>query len=202
MTPKTARETILRLARTRGLISAREVANLGIHTQLLTRLVEEKLLERVARGHYRLPGHPVTENHGLVIAAMAVPSGVICLLSALRFHGLGTQLPSEVWLAVDRRARRPTLRFPPLRVVRFTGPALTQGIESHRVEGRPVRVYGVAKTLADCFKYRHKIGLDVALEALREGWRERRFEMEEIHAFARICKVENTMRPYLEALVG
>ncbi len=105
-------------------------------------------------------------------------------------------------MAMDRRARRPALRYPPLRVVRFTGPALTAGVDTHTVEGQSVRIYNVTKTLADCFKYRNKIGLDVVLEALAEAWRKRRFTMDEIDRFARICRVERVMRPYLEALVG
>lgn len=192
----------MRLARSRGLVSARQVAKLGIHTQILSRLVKEGRLERVARGQYRPANQPVTEHHGLALAAAVVPGGVICLLSALGFHGLGTQLPFEVWMAMDRRARRPALRYPPLRVVRFTGPALTAGVETHTVEGQSVRVYNVTKTLADCFKYRNKIGLDVVLEALGEAWRKRCFTMDEIDRFARICRVERVMRPYLEALVG
>jgi len=134
--------------------------------------------------------------------ASAVPKGVICLLSALSFHQIGTQLPHEVWIALDRRVRRPVLAYPPLRVLRFGGEALTSGIETHRIEGETVRVYNVAKTIADIFKYRNKIGLDVALEALREGWRDRRFRMDEINRYARVCRVEVVMRPYLEALVA
>lgn len=169
---------------------------------MLSRLVDSGELERVARGLYRLPEHPLTEHNGLAIAGAAVPQGVICLLSALQFHGIGTQLPSQVWIAIDRRARRPALKHPPLRVVRYTGLALTEGIRSHKLEGRTVRVYGIAKTLADCFKYRHKIGLDVALEALREAWRARRFTMDELDRYAGICRVQRVMRPYLEALTG
>lgn len=202
MTQTASRERLMRLARSRGLVSARQVAKLGIHTQALSRLVKEGLLERVARGQYRPADHPVTEHHGLALAAATVPGGVICLLSALGFHGLGTQLPFEVWMAMDRRARKPALRYPPLRVVRFTGPALTAGVETHTLEGQSVRVYNVTKTLADCFKYRNKIGLDVVLEALGEAWRKRCFTMDEIDRFARICRVERVMRPYLEALVG
>jgi len=158
------------------------------------------VLERIARGQYRLAESPVTEHHGLAIAAAAVPKGVVCLVSALSFHRVGTQLPFQVWLALDRRARRPTLSYPPLRVVRFSGSALRAGIATHQIEGRPVRIYSVAKTIADCFKYRNKIGLDVALEALREGWRARRFTMDEIGRHAKACRVERVMRPYLEAL--
>lgn len=193
---------LLRLARRRGIFTTREVAEAGIHTQTLSRLVNTGALERIARGHYRLTERPVTEHHGLALAAAAAPNGIVCLLSALSFHGIGTQLPHEVWVAIDRRARRPSLRYPTLRVQRFSGKALTEGVETHRIEGETVRVYSVAKTIADVFKYRNKIGLDVALEALREAWRARRFTMDEIHHLARVCRVERVMRPYLEALVG
>lgn len=202
MTSLTEREQLLRLARKRGGLSTRDVDAVGLHRQALSRLVRAGDLERVARGLYRLPGEAVTEHHGLAVACTAVPHGVICLLSALGFHGVGTQLPFQVWMAIDRRSRRPALRYPPLRVVRFTGRALTAGIEAHRIEGTTVRVYGVAKTVADCFKYRNKIGLDVALEALREAWRARRFTMDELNRCARICRVERVMRPYAEVLVA
>jgi predicted transcriptional regulator of viral defense system len=202
MPSTTDRNRTLRLARRRQGVRSRELAEQGIHRQVLSRLVAAGELERVARGLYRTPESPLTEHHGLAVAGTAVPNGVICLLSALRFHGIGTQLPSQVWIAIDRRARRPALKYPPLRVVRFTGAALSEGVGSHRLEGRTVRVYGVAKTLADCFKYRHKIGLDVALEALREAWRARRFTMDELDRFAGICRVRRVMRPYLEAMAG
>lgn len=202
MATLTDRERLLRLARRRGRLGTRDVVAAGIHRQILSRLVHEGKLERFTRGQYRLPATPVTEHHGLAMAAAAVPQGVVCLLSALGFHGIGTQLPSEVWLAINRRSRRPALRYPPLRVVRFTGEALTEGIETHRVEGQSVRVFALAKTVADCFKYRNKIGLDVALEALRESWREHRITMDEMDRYARICRVEHVMRPYIEALVA
>lgn len=198
----TDREQLLRLARRRGSLTTRDVVAAGIHRQTLSRLVREGELERVTRGQYRVPAMPMTEHHGLAMVAAAVPQGVVCLLSALGFHGIGTQLPSEVWLAIDRRARRPALRYPPLRVVRFTGEALTKGIETHRVEGQSVRVYTLAKTVADCFKYRNKIGLEVAIEALREAWRERRITMDEMDRYARICRVERVMRPYIEVLIA
>ena len=199
--PGSDRQQVLKLARRPGGVTSREITEAGIHRQLLTRLVREGALEHVARGVYRLPDQPVSEHHGLVLAAAAVPGGIICLLSALAFHGLGTQLPSEVWLAVPRRARQPTLKYPPLRIVRFSGDAFTEGVESHQVEGRLLRVYGAAKTVADCFKYRNKIGLDVALEALRDGWRERRFTLDELDCYAETCRVSRVMRPYLESLV-
>lgn len=193
---------VLRLARRARGVTARELAAAGIHRQALTRLVEAGQLERVVRGLYRLPERPYTEHHGLVLASAAVPQGVICLLSALQFHGLGTQLPADVWIAIDRRAHRPSLRYPPLRVVRYTGAALTEGVQSHRVEGQTLRVYDIAKTVADCFKYRNKIGLDVALEALREAWRTRRLSMDDLDRYARICRVQRVMQPYIEGLVA
>ena len=202
MPSSTDRVRTLKLARRRQGVTARELAAAGIHRQVLSRLVESGEIERVVRGVYRLPEHPLTENYGLAMASAVVPHGVICLLSALQFHGIGTQLPSEVWIAIDRRARRPALKYPPLRVVRYSGAALTEGVESHRIEGQTVRVYNVAKTVADCFKYRNKIGLDVALEALREAWRTRRFTMDELDRYASICRVHRVMRPYLEALVA
>lgn len=201
MPPSTDRERLLKLARSQGGVATRQAIKAGIHTQVLSRLVDSGELERVGRGQFRLPGSPVSEHHGLALAAAQVPHGVICLVSALSFHHIGTQLPFQVWIAINGRARKPALEYPPLRVVRFTGEAFSQGIETHKIEGQPVRVYGLAKTLADCFKYRNKIGLDVALEALREAWRARRVKMDDIDRYARICRVERVMTPYLEAMV-
>jgi len=200
--PSTDRERLLQMASRGGTLTASEVGRAGIHSQQLSRLVREGRLERVARGLYRIPGQPVSEHHGLVLAARSVPHGVVCLLSALSFHGVGTQLPFQVWMAIDRRARSPAVDYPPLRIMRFSSASLSAGVETHRIEGQAVRVYSVSKTLSDLFKYRNKVGLEVALEALREAWRERRFTMDEIDQYAKICRVERVMRPYLEALVG
>lgn len=196
------RARLLALARRRGVLTAGDAVRASIHSQQLTRLVEAGVLERLSRGQYRLVQHPITEHHGLVMTARAVPGGVICLLSALGFHGIGTQLPPEVWVAVARGTRTPAVDQPPLRIVRFSGDAFTEGVERHRVEGTTVRVYGVAKTLADLFKYRNKVGIDVAVEALREAWRERRFSMAALDRAARACRVERVMRPYVEAIVS
>lgn len=200
--PKTDNARLLALARRRGVITAAEAARAGIHSQHLTRLVAGGVLERIARGHYRIAGRPITEHHGLAVAARSVPNGVICLLSALSFHKIGTQLPAETWIAIGRRARVPSRRTPPLRVVRYSGAAFTEGIEIHRIEGQPVRIYGVAKTLADLFKHRNKVGLDVAIEALREAWRERRFTIEALDRAARACRVARVMSPYVEAVIA
>jgi predicted transcriptional regulator of viral defense system len=200
--PPSDRERLLEMASGAGTLTTKDVARAGIHSQQLSRLVREGRLERVARGLYRIPGQPVSEHHGLVLAARAVPRGVICLLSALAFHGVGTQLPFQVWMAIDRRARSPAVDYPPLRLLRFSSASLSAGVETHRIEGQAVKVYSVPKTLADLFKYRNKVGIEVALEALREAWRERRFTMDEIDRYAKVCRVERVMRPYLEALVG
>lgn len=202
MPPRTDRARTLALARRSSGVTAHELSRAGIHRQILSRLVASGDLERIARGLYRSPQQSVTEHHGLAIAAAAAPNGVVCLLSALQYHDIGTQLPSEIWIAIDRRARRPALRYPPLHVVRYSGRALTAGVERHTIEGRTVKVYKVAKTVADCFKYRNKIGLDVALEALREAWRARRITMDELDRYAKICRVERVMRPYLESLTA
>jgi predicted transcriptional regulator of viral defense system len=186
----------------RAIFTAADAAKSGVHSQELSRAVGAGVIERIARGQYRRAGLAVTENHALAIGAQAVPRGVICLLSALSFHGIGTQLPFEVWIAVERGSRTPSLRYPPLRVARFSGAAFDEGIETHRIEGRTVRIYSIAKTVADLFKYRSKIGLDVAMEALREVWRERLATIDEIDHYARICRVERVMRPYLEAVIA
>lgn len=193
----------MNLARQGGTLTARDAARHGIHSQVLTRMVAEGSLERVARGVYRLPDGPLTEHHGLALIAASAPGAVVCLLSALAFHGIGTQAPPAVWIAVDRRARRPVLpEWPPVRVFRFGGEAFTEGVETHVAEGVPVKVYSVAKTVADLFKYRNKVGLDVGLEALKEVWRDRRASMDELVHYAGVCRVERIMRPYLEATVA
>lgn len=174
----------------------------GIHRQILTRLVSEGTIEAIARGVYRLAQKPITQNNRLAVVATKVPHAVVCLLSALQYDEIGSQLPSEVWIALERRAWRPTLSHPPLRIVRYLGQALTQRVEIHNIEGVDVKVCGVAKTLADCFKCRNKIGIDVALEALREAWRERHFTMGELDRYSTICRVRRVMQPFLETLAA
>lgn len=193
---------VLQVVRRLGIVRAAELEAHGIPRGQLYGLVRKGLVERQARGIYAASEHPVTAEHTLAQVAKQVPGGVFCLLTALRFHELTTQAPAEVWIALPEKARKPKLAHPRLRVARFSGSALTEGIETHRVEGVEVRTYSAAKTVADCFKYRNKIGLDVALEALRDAWRARRFTMDEVDRYARICRVERVMRPYLEALVA
>jgi predicted transcriptional regulator of viral defense system len=197
----TQMDRILRIARESGIIRPRDLDAQRLPRESLRRLLRSGLLVRVGRGLYVLPGAEVTQNHSLAQAAKRVPAGVICLLSSLRFHELTTQAPFEVWIAIDVKARLPRVDTPPLRVVRFSGKALQSGVEEHRIEGTPVRIYCPAKTVADCFKYRHKVGLDVALEALRDCWRKKLCTMDDLWKYARICRVANVMRPYMESLV-
>lgn len=183
-----------------SVIRSRDLESLGIWRATLGRLVEGGRIERIGRGLYALPDAEIGEHHTLAEVGKRVPNGIICLISALRFHGLTTQQSPEVWLAIDGKAREPKLDSVSIRVVRSSGEALQAGRQEHMIEGVNVNVYCPAKTVADCFKFRNKIGLDVALEALRESWREKRSSMDELIRYARICRVENVMRPYLESL--
>jgi predicted transcriptional regulator of viral defense system len=183
-----------------GLVRPGDLEAKGISRRHLYRLLNAGLLERHSRGVYVAARHPYTPNHSLSQVAKRVPSAVFCLLTALRFHGLTTQSPAEVWIALSGKARKPRLDYPRLRVARFSGAALTEGIETHRVEGVELRVYSAAKTVADCFKYRNKIGIDVAVEALRDFSRRNRGGANELARFARICRVTRIMQPYLDAI--
>jgi len=181
-------------------IRASDVTRFGIPSIYLKRLCDKGRLQRVSRGVYVAEGSDVTEHHHLVQVARRVPRGVFCLLTALQFHNIGTQSPHQVWIALDVKARYPRLKCPQLKVVRFSGRALAAGVEKHRVAAVTIRVYSAAKTVADCFKYRNKIGLDVALEALREYRRLKLGSMDDLWTFAKICRVSNVMRPYMESL--
>lgn len=198
---KTGTQRVLELAAHQPLVRPRDVEARGIARESLLRLYRQGLLVRAARGVYALADSPACEHHSLAVAAKRVSRGVICLLSALRFHGLTTQDPHEVWIAIDFKARKPSIQSPALRVVRFSGRALVEGTEEHEIGGVQVRVYSAAKTVADCFKYRHKIGTDVAIEALRDALRTRQASIDDIHRYAKVCRVANVMRPYLESAV-
>ena len=192
---------ILELARHSGIVSSGDVRSEGIHHEYIRQLCAEGKLIREGSGLYSLTDTDVTVHHGLALAGKAIPKGVICLLSALRFHEIGTQAPHEVWIAIDRRAARPRVKQPKTRIVRFSGEALTEGIDEQNVEGVSVKIYNPAKTVADCFKYRNKIGLDVAIEALREVIRGRKSSTDELWRFAKICRVTKIIQPYMEAMV-
>jgi predicted transcriptional regulator of viral defense system len=196
----TGRDRALRLIARKGLARPREFEAHKVTRAQLYRLVEEGLVIRRARGIYVAARHAPTASHTLAHAAKRVPEGVFCLFTALRFHGLTTQSAPEVWIALAEKARRPRLDYPRLRVARFSGAALTGGIEVHRAEGVTLRVYSAAKTVADCFKYRNKVGIDVAVEALRGFTRRHRGGASDLARFARICRVTRVMQPYLDSI--
>lgn len=198
--PRPPNERIRELVRERGALRPRDLAALGLDRNALAHLASRGWLERVGRGLYASPAAAIDQHHTLVEVSKRAPHGVVCLLSALRFHEIGTQNPYLVWLAIDRDDRPPNEPALPLRIVRFSGEAMRAGVEEHTIEGVPVRVYNPPKTVADCFKYRNKIGLDVALEALRDVRRERRATMADLWRYAEIDRVANVMRPYLESL--
>ncbi len=175
---ETSTDRIIGLARAQGVIRPRDLSALQIPTVVLTRMVRS-----------------------LGEVAAKCPQGIVCLLSALRFHNVGTQAPFEVWLAIPNKARKPTLEYQSLRIVRFSGAALSDGVEEHLIDNVPVRITGIARTVADCFKFRNKIGMDVALEALHEAWKNKLATMDELWHFAEVDRITTVIRPYLESLV-
>lgn len=191
---------IAELAKSAGVLRPRDLAAHGIARQYLKLAEKSGAVVRSGRGLYTPADASVTELHTFAEAAKRAPRGVICLLSALRFHDIGTQDPFEMWIAIGEKDRRPRSDYPRMRIVRFSKPSLEFGQETHDIEGVPARVFSIAKTIADCFKYRNKIGLDVALEALRECLRNRKATMDDLWQAAKVCRVANVMKPYLEAL--
>ena len=196
----TKREKLLKIAENKGMVRPREAEEAGISAVYLNKLHAEGKLDRPSRGIYVLPGTDFGENQALIEVCSRVRSGTICLLSALRFHDLTTQAPYEVWLALPEKARQPRIDYPPLRIVRFSGEAMTYGVKQSVVHGGTIRVYSAAKTVADCFKYRNKIGLDVAIEALRDCWSQKQATADELWQAAKVCRMTNIMQPYMETL--
>jgi predicted transcriptional regulator of viral defense system len=183
-----------------GVIRPRDLRVKGISPQILYRLYRAGKVIRLSRGLYAAKDYEPTEYHGLVQACSRIPKGVVCLLSSLQFHNLTTQLPHEVWMAIEAKARTPRIDAP-VRFMYFSGSAFSKGIEKHNIDNSKVRVYCPAKTVADCFKYRNKIGLDVAIEALRDCLAQKKCSVDEIWKYAKVCRIANVIRPYLEAAV-
>jgi predicted transcriptional regulator of viral defense system len=181
---------------------SRDLTRDGLSREGLRRLAAKGEVERAARGVYLSPAAARSPHRDLLVVAARVPNGVFCLLSALAFHRLTTEMPHEVWLAVGLKARTPAIDRPPIRVVRLSEAPLHAGVETHLEHGVPLRVFSAAKTVADCFKFRGKVGTDVAVAALRDGWRQQRFTIDELWHFAGVCRVAAVMRPYLELLVA
>lgn len=196
----TKTDELLDLVHRRHIVRPRDLDKAGIPRNYLTRLVERGSLLKIGRGLYTTDDMAASEHISLLEVSHKAPKAVICLLSALRFHEVGTQMPSEVWIALDVKAWSPKIKHPPVRVVRFSGNALRFGVQEYRIEGGKIRVYSPAKTVADCFKFRHKIGTDVAIEALRECYRQKKATMSELWEAAKMCRVANVMRPYMESL--
>jgi len=197
----TYRDKALAIARRSGLARARDFQTAGIPRTTLARLVGDGSLVRPARGFYQLPDADISAGHSLAEAALATPKGIVALLSALRFHGLTTQLPHQVWMLMPSKAWAPTAPPVKLWIIRASDAALTAGVEHHTIDGVSVPITSPAKTIADCFKYRNRVGLDVALEALRDGLRQRKATRPDLQHFAAICRVQNIMRPHLETLL-
>ena len=196
-----ASTTILELVRQKGILRSCELSALGLSRVTLTRLLSAGLLQRLNRGLYVLPDKELTEHSSIAEIAIKNPKAIFCLLSALQLHGVTTQNPNQVWIALDNKARPPKSSYPPLKVIRFSGNALEVGVENMVVDGAVnISVTNLEKTIVDCFKFRNKIGLDIAIEALQEGWRTKRVTMDGLWKFAQICRLSNVMRPYLESL--
>ncbi len=184
-----------------GLLRTSEALRLGLHPRTLYAMRDAGVLEQLSRGLYRLAELPPLGAPDLVAVARKVPGGVVCLISALAFHELTTQIPHAVYVALARGTEPPRLDYPPVRMFWFTGEAFTEGVEIHTLDHVSVPVYSPAKTLADCFKYRHKLGLDVVIEALKLYRQRQQMRLDELLRYARICRVEKVMQPYLEALL-
>ena len=201
-TMTSAQQAILELAQNRGILRSRDLIAKGLSRVALSRLVQSGQMVCLSRGLYALPNREVSEYSTLAEVAIKFPQSIFCLMTALQIHELTTQSPHEVWIAVDNKAHKPSMTYPPLKVMRFSGEALTWGVETKVIDDVVhISVTSIEKTIADCFKFRNKIGLDVAIEALHQAWRERRINMDELWRCAVICRVANVMRPYLVGLV-
>ena len=200
MNPDTYNQRVLDLARLKGMLRTVDVQNAGIPRTILSRLTSSGQLEKIGRGLYRLPDAQPSEYETLATIATRVPQAVFCLLSALQFHELTTQLPRQVWIAMPRGSHIPKIDYPPVKMIQFTGEAYAEGIEIYERDQVKLRVYSVAKTIADCFKHRNKIGLDVAIEALRDARTKKKTSANDLWRYAKICRVTNMMRPYLEVI--
>jgi predicted transcriptional regulator of viral defense system len=197
---KTKRQRVIQLFNKRRFLRPRDLDEFNISREYLNKLYVEGVLERPSRGLYVLPDSQPSEHRTIVEACKLVPKGIVCLLTALRIHELTTESPFEVWMAIGEKDRKPKTDYPPIRIVRHSGQSLSYGVKTRKIEGVKVSVYSPAKTVADCFKYRNKIGLDVAIEALRDCRKQKKATNDEIWKAAKICRMANVMRPYMESV--
>lgn len=195
-----AKQKVLKIVKKRGVVRASELTKEGIPRVAISRLVSESKLERLAHGLYCLSGTELSEKEGLVIIGRRVPRAVFCLLTALQLHELTTQLPRKVWIAMPRGSHTPQIKYPPIKMMQYSDDAYAEGVEIMKSDKVNLKVYNLAKTIADCFKYRNKIGIDVAIEALKEAYSKNKVTMDDLWHYAKICRVASVMRPYLEAI--
>ena len=198
--PVPAADRAIQILSKSGMVRLREFKAAGIPETVVARLTRAGRVVRLARGLYQLPSADLQTGHTLAEVAKIVPKGVICLISALVYHELTLQMPPFVWVAIDVHTRQPNHRYPPMRFVRFGKKALTQGIERHMIEGASVKITSPAKTIVDCFRFRNKIGTDIAISAMREALRKRRCKPDEIIRLARSLRIASVVRPYIEAM--
>lgn len=197
----TQRTRALDLLKTRGMMRLRDFIAADIEPETLARLVRDNQVVRPARGLYQLPDASIDAAHMLAEAAVLVPKGIICLLSALQFHELTLQMPSAVWMAIERTAWKPTINYPPIRFVRFSGWAMIEGVEPYSIQSHRARITNPARTIVDCFRYRNKIGIDIAMEGLREGIRRHKCTPDQLWQYGKKARVWTIMRPYVEMVV-
>ena len=200
---KNTTDEIVELARSKGILQIRDVREAGFHPEHVRRLCQSGRLKRIDRNAYVLADAEMSADISLASVSKRIPNGVMCLLTALRYHDIGTQLPHAVWVAIDRNTPwpRPAIENPTTQIFRFSGQSFTAGIEVYNIDGVPVRIYDPGKTVVDCFKYRNKIGLDVALEALKDVLRNRRCTVGQIFEYARIRRLSKVIYPYMEAML-
>lgn len=201
MPKDTKRQQVIKLVRSQAIIRPRDLTARELPKDYLYILEKEGVIERVSRGLYQWPNKDLGRHQSLVEVSKLAPKAVVTLLSALNYHNITSQNPRHIWLAIDGKAWRPEISYPPVRWITMSGEALHAGIEQHSIDGAPIKVFCPAKTVADCFKYRNKVGLDVALEALRDGWSSRKFTIDELLRYAEICRVKKVIQPYIESLV-
>jgi predicted transcriptional regulator of viral defense system len=198
----TQKSRALALLKTRGMLRLKDFIAANIEPETLARLVRDGQVARPARGLYQLADLSVEAGHALAEATALVPKGIVCLISALQFHALTLQMPSAVWVAIERTAWKPNISYPPIRFVRFSGWAMTEGVELYSIESHQVPITNPARSIVDCFRYRNKIGIDVAMEGLREGIRQRKCTPDQLWHYAKIARVWTIMRPYVETVVA
>ena len=201
MIKDTKRQQVIDLVQALPVVRPKDLKEHGLPKDYLYLLAREGLIERIGRGLYQWPDKDLGRYQSLAEVSKLAPKATVALLSALNFHNMTSQNPHQIWLAIDRKSWRPEIAYPPVRFVTMSGEALNTGIEIHSIGGVSIKVFSPAKTVVDCFKYRNKVGLDVALEALREGWSARKFTMDELLHYAEVCRVKKVMQPYMESLV-